>query len=74
VIEAILSAEVVLLAPSNPITSIGPILAVPGVRDALQKTKGRIAAISPIVGTKRCRTCRNPECLAGIAGFNHGCG
>ncbi len=50
VIDAILSADVVVLAPSNPITSIGPILAVPGVRDALQKTKGRIAAVSPIVG------------------------
>jgi len=50
VIEAILSADVVVLAPSNPITSIGPILAVPGVRDALQKTKARIAAVSPIVG------------------------
>ena len=50
VIEAILSADVVVLAPSNPITSIGPILAVPGVRDALQKTKARIAGVSPIVG------------------------
>jgi LPPG:FO 2-phospho-L-lactate transferase len=38
-----------LLAPSNPITSIGPILAVPGVREALQRTKARIAAVSPIV-------------------------
>src|SRR6516164_9838969 len=49
VIEAIVSADTVLLAPSNPVTSIGPILAVPGVREALQRTKGRIAAISPIV-------------------------
>jgi LPPG:FO 2-phospho-L-lactate transferase len=60
VIEAILSADIVLLAPSNPITSIGPILAVPGVRDALQKTKGRIAAVSPIVGG---------EAVAGPAGI-----
>ena len=35
VIEAILSADAVLIAPSNPITSIGPILSVPGVREAL---------------------------------------
>ena len=49
VIDAILTAETVLLAPSNPITSIGPILAVPGVREALQRTKARIAAVSPIV-------------------------
>ena len=35
VIDAIVSADAVLIAPSNPITSIGPILAVPGIRDAL---------------------------------------
>jgi len=50
VIEAITTADTVLLAPSNPVTSIGPILAVPGVREALQRTKGHIAAVSPIVG------------------------
>jgi len=50
VIGAIRSAEVVLLAPSNPITSIGPILALPGIRDALRETRARIAAVSPIVG------------------------
>jgi LPPG:FO 2-phospho-L-lactate transferase len=50
VIHAIKTAEVVLLAPSNPITSIGPILAVPGIRDALRETRARIAAVSPIVG------------------------
>jgi len=50
VIEAILKADTVLFAPSNPITSIGPILAVPGIRDALKQTEARVAAISPIVG------------------------
>jgi len=50
VIDAIRSAEVVLLAPSNPVTSIGPILAVRGIRDALRETRARIAAVSPIVG------------------------
>jgi LPPG:FO 2-phospho-L-lactate transferase len=49
VVEAITTADTVVIAPSNPVTSIGPILAVPGVREALQRTKGRIAAISPIV-------------------------
>jgi LPPG:FO 2-phospho-L-lactate transferase len=49
VIEAIRDAEVVLLAPSNPITSIGPILAVPGVREALKSTRAKVAAVSPIV-------------------------
>jgi LPPG:FO 2-phospho-L-lactate transferase len=50
VIEAILSADSVLIAPSNPITSIGPILAVPGIRDALVQARGRVVAVSPIVG------------------------
>jgi len=52
VIDAIMSASVVLLAPSNPITSIGPILAVPGIVKALKETKASVAAISPIVGDK----------------------
>lgn len=50
VIESIESAEVVILAPSNPVTSIGPILAVPGVRQALCRTTAPVAAVSPIVG------------------------
>ncbi len=50
VIEAISSADAVLIAPSNPVTSIGPILAVPGIRDALLRARGKIAAVSPIVG------------------------
>jgi LPPG:FO 2-phospho-L-lactate transferase len=50
VIEAILSADAVLIAPSNPITSIGPILSVPEVREALRSARGKVAAISPIIG------------------------
>ncbi len=50
VIEAIMSATVVLLAPSNPITSIGPILAVPGILEALKQTRAPVAAVSPIIG------------------------
>jgi LPPG:FO 2-phospho-L-lactate transferase len=50
VLDAIRSADAVLLAPSNPITSIGPILAVPGIREALRETKAKVTAISPIVG------------------------
>src|SRR5579864_8160827 len=50
VIDAITSADAVLIAPSNPVTSIGPILAVPGIRDALVRARGKIAAVSPIVG------------------------
>ncbi len=50
VIEAITSADAVLIAPSNPVTSIGPILAVPGIREALVRSHANIAAVSPIVG------------------------
>jgi LPPG:FO 2-phospho-L-lactate transferase len=50
VIESIQAADVVVFAPSNPVTSIGPILAVPGIRDALRNTSAQIAAVSPIVG------------------------
>ena len=39
-----------MIAPSNPIVSIGPVLAVPGVRDALIARRERAVAISPIVG------------------------
>ena len=49
VIEAIESASAVIIAPSNPITSIGPIAAVPGILDALRETRAPILAISPIV-------------------------
>jgi LPPG:FO 2-phospho-L-lactate transferase len=49
VIESIECAEVIVFAPSNPVTSIGPILAVPGIRNALRHTSAPIAAVSPIV-------------------------
>lgn len=50
VIDAIMSASAVLIAPSNPISSIGPILAVPGIKEALQRTQAPVAAVSPIIG------------------------
>ena len=50
VVNAIMSADAILLAPSNPITSIGPILAVPGIREALRDARAPIVAVSPIVG------------------------
>ena len=49
-ISAIASADVIVVAPSNPIVSIGPILAVPGMRQALEEANAPIVAISPIVG------------------------
>jgi LPPG:FO 2-phospho-L-lactate transferase len=50
VLDAIAAAEGVLLCPSNPVVSIGPILALPGVRDALRRTSAPVVAVSPIVG------------------------
>jgi len=50
VLDALRTADAVLLCPSNPITSIGPILAVPGLVEALQSTEAIVAAVSPIVG------------------------
>ena len=49
VIDAIESADAVILAPSNPFVSIGPILAVPGIRQALVETRARVVAITPII-------------------------
>jgi LPPG:FO 2-phospho-L-lactate transferase len=49
VIDSINDSELVIICPSNPIVSIGTILAVNGVRDALRKTKAKKVAISPIV-------------------------
>jgi LPPG:FO 2-phospho-L-lactate transferase len=52
VIEAIRGAGAVLIAPSNPLISIGPILAVPGIREALRQARARVMGVSPIVGGK----------------------
>lgn len=50
VVESILGADGIIICPSNPIVSIGPILSVRGVREALKKSRAKIVAISPIVG------------------------
>ncbi|HMJ56093.1 MAG TPA: 2-phospho-L-lactate transferase [Polyangiaceae bacterium] len=50
VLEAIGEARMIVICPSNPISSIGPILAVPGIRQALSATAARVVAVSPIVG------------------------
>jgi LPPG:FO 2-phospho-L-lactate transferase len=50
VLQSIHDAQVIIVAPSNPITSIGPILAVPGIRDALRCTRAEVVAVSPIIG------------------------
>jgi LPPG:FO 2-phospho-L-lactate transferase len=52
VVEAIAAAHAVIVCPSNPITSIGPILEVPGIARALEATDAVVLAVSPIVGGK----------------------
>jgi LPPG:FO 2-phospho-L-lactate transferase len=49
VLEAVAAADIVVLAPSNPIASVAPILAVPGLRNALEGTAAAVVAVSPIV-------------------------
>lgn len=50
VLNALRTADAVLVCPSNPITSIGPILAVPGLVEGLRATEAIVVAVSPIVG------------------------
>jgi LPPG:FO 2-phospho-L-lactate transferase len=52
VLEAIGDADCILICPSNPLISIGPILAVPGIREALRARKESVIAVCPIVGGK----------------------
>jgi LPPG:FO 2-phospho-L-lactate transferase len=52
VLDAIRNADRILICPSNPLISIGPILAVPGIREGLRSRKERVVAVCPIVGGK----------------------
>lgn len=75
VLDAIRKANAVIVCPSNPITSIGPILSVPGIRAALKETNAIVAAVSPIVGReavsgpagKLMRACGLPVSATGVA-------
>ena len=57
ILETIARADLILIAPSNPFVSIGPILALPGVRGAMRKTRAPIIAVSPLIGG---RTVKGP--------------
>lgn len=65
VIEAITTADAIILPPSNPVVSVGTILAVPGVRDALRRTAAPIIGLSPIIGGAAVRGMAE-QCLATI--------
>ena len=48
-LEALRSAEAIVIGPSNPVISIGPILAVPGMREAIAASPAPVVAVSPYV-------------------------
>ncbi|MUM29848.1 2-phospho-L-lactate transferase, partial [Mycolicibacterium sp. CBMA 295] len=75
VTEAIADADVVLLAPSNPVVSIGPILQIPGIRGALRSTKAPVIGYSPIIDGKPLRGMAD-ECLSiiGVESTSQGVG
>jgi len=50
VLESISEADLIVICPSNPFISTGPILAVPGIREAVARNRARVTAVSPIVG------------------------
>ncbi|MCS7158458.1 MAG: 2-phospho-L-lactate transferase [Blastocatellia bacterium] len=80
VLEAIGEARGILIAPSNPITSVGPILSIPGIREALARRRERVLAVSPIIGTeavsgpagKLMRACGYDVSPLGVARFYAG--
>ncbi|MFD8494386.1 2-phospho-L-lactate transferase [Amycolatopsis sp. NPDC059657] len=65
VLESIAEADAVLFAPSNPVVSVGTVLAVPGVRDALRETKAGVVGVSPIIAGKPLRGMAD-ACLTAI--------
>ncbi|MEZ0448595.1 2-phospho-L-lactate transferase [Cellulomonas sp. ICMP 17802] len=65
VLEAIAHADVVVIPPSNPVVSVGTILAVPGIRDALRATPAPVVGISPVIGGAPVRGMAD-ACLAAI--------
>jgi LPPG:FO 2-phospho-L-lactate transferase len=73
--EAIAEADLVVVCPSNPITSIGPILAVPGIAAALASTRATVVGVSPIVNggavsgpaAALMRACGLPVSTVGVA-------
>jgi LPPG:FO 2-phospho-L-lactate transferase len=65
VLEAIAEADVVLVAPSNPVVSVGAIIAVPGIRGALRSTAAPVIGYSPIIAGRALRGMAD-ECLSVI--------
>ncbi|MGJ7440281.1 2-phospho-L-lactate transferase [Aquipuribacter sp. MA13-6] len=65
VLDALRHADVVLLPPSNPVVSLGPVLSVPGVRDVLRGTRAPVVGVSPVIGGTTVRGMA-AQCLAAL--------
>ena len=79
VLEAVASADVVLIAPSNPVVSIGTILGIPGIRDAVATTDARVVGVSPVIAgavvrgmADACLTAIGVETSAEAVGLHYG--
>jgi LPPG:FO 2-phospho-L-lactate transferase len=79
VLDALAAADVVLVAPSNPVVSIAPILAVPGLREAVATATARVVGVSPIIGgapvrgmADKCLAIVGAECTAAGVGALYG--
>ncbi|MBO4209764.1 2-phospho-L-lactate transferase [Micromonospora echinofusca] len=80
VLDALGSADLVLIAPSNPVVSVAPILAVPGLREAVAGTPAPVVGVSPVIGgapvrgmADRCLAVVGTECsAAGVGGLYGG--
>lgn len=78
--RAIRTARLIIICPSNPFISVGPILAVPGIRQAVAASRGLVAAVSPIVGgralkgpaAKMLRELGHPVSAEGVARIYRG--
>ena len=64
-LDALVTADLIVLAPSNPVVSIGTILAIPGMRDALLASPAKVVGVSPIIGGAVVRGMAD-ECLTAI--------
>ena len=79
VLDAIADSDVVLVAPSNPVVSIGTILGIPGIRAALAATSARVVGVSPIIAgsvvrgmADACLTAIGVETSAGAVALHYG--
>ena len=79
VVDALTNTDVILIAPSNPVVSVAPVLAVPGVRSALLGSRGPIIGVSPIIAgapvrgmADKCLSAIGVECSAAGVGGAYG--